>query len=287
MNSVRPAASSSPIPIYDTLLRSKPPSSPIPQPGLAPDHIERERPTSSLLRGAKVTYDLLLGEDLDRVVGKHESIGERGLGALSLGSNVFPMGKALGIATKALAHLGVALGGNALAHLGAFGATDLGRAAIRTAEHESVAISIVRDVGGKYPSLDLKAIEKGVRGHPHTIREHVGKTIDDLKARLRKNSHIPSSSLYHDLATAQRSVDFVVAKAENQARIADWLKDGSKRTLTLRAHVPAESIGTTISRADAAASRDAVATNDAIVVFSRDSQSPTAYTILTSYPETI
>ena len=153
----------------------------------------------------------------------------------------------------------------------------------RLALDAPVAAGIVRNVGGAYPSLDLRAIERGGAGRPHTLQRHVGKSDVDLRERLATEP-VPASSTYTDLASAQRATDFVIGTSQNQAKIEMWLENGAKGTQLLDAAVPGAAIGRVLSRADAATGRGAVASSDAQVVLKADSNSPSGYTVLSSYP---
>jgi hypothetical protein len=202
---------------------------------------------------------------LDDAFGTDKTFTQRANGTLSHASDFFPIAKAAGLGIQTIAHIEIGLGCSALR------------------EAVAAATSIVRDVGGQHSSLDLQAIEKGAKGEPHTLKFHVGKSVAELLQRF-VSERIQRSSTYTDLASAQRSTDYVIGKPENQAKIATWLRGGAKGTQVLDGSVPGDSIGWTISRLDVEAGLPAKAANDARVVLKADSSWPTGYTILTSYP---
>lgn len=157
---------------------------------------------------------------------------------------------------------------------------DFERVAI--ARPSALDVSAVRDVGGVHPSFDLRAIERGVPGHPHTLAQHVGKDDAFLKARIANGKH--EASTYEDLAAAQRSTDAVIGDPQNQNRISTWIAGGAIGNLRLDGSVSGTAIGRVLSREDVAVGSASRETNHATVILKSDAASTAAYTILTSYP---
>ena len=245
MKSVGPAASPflDPTPSTGSLPRA--PLWPTPQAGVAPDRIQRSRsqPVSFIPFGS-ASFGIKTVEHV----------------ALALDARIHEHG-----AIDTVSHAG----------------QHAGLVAMR--EAEAATISVVRDVGGRYPSLDLQAIEKGGIGQPHTLERHVGKSDAELRERLA-TERVPASSTYDSLASAQRSTDFVIGDSANQSRIGAWLERGARGTQLLDGTVPGAPVGRVMSRAEGAAGRSAQTTSDAQVVLKADPSSPSGYTVLSSYP---
>jgi hypothetical protein len=56
----------------------------------------------------------------------------------------------------------------------------------------------------------------------HTLRKHVGRSDDDLRERLREETHIAAASTYSDRATAETTV--AAALDQNRQKILRWLQ---------------------------------------------------------------
>ncbi len=121
------------------------------------------------------------------------------------------------------------------------------------------------------PSLDLAGIE-GVDGH--TLRRHVGKSDEDLRARALRTHHDVSS--FDDAATAQATVD--EAFAENQSRIERWISAG-RGNLALHVH-----FDHTIGRVFRYDRQRCEPAGDAEVILERRPQMPQGYTVITAFP---
>ena len=121
-------------------------------------------------------------------------------------------------------------------------------------------------------SHDLSTDE---RAGGHTLRKHVGRTDDDLRARLARED-ISAASTYTDRVAAE----FAVGKAllESQSRIESWMARAGHPNLVLdyRGNEP---IGRTLHRGSSASQPCA----DAKIVLRWLSSSE--YYVLTSYPE--
>jgi toxin YxiD len=70
-----------------------------------------------------------------------------------------------------------------------------------------------------YPAHDL-SIDEAAGGH--TLRKHVGRTDQELQARLLQERTISAASTYTDRATAEKVVSMVLAR--DHERIGRWLE---------------------------------------------------------------
>lgn len=114
----------------------------------------------------------------------------------------------------------------------------------------------------------------------HTIERHVGKTDDELRARLRRETQISAASTYTDLETARRVVGAAVA--QSRARIEAWSqRSGSRPNLVVNYAEPGgRSIGRSIRRG----ARVSSTASQALVVL-RWLPRERHWIVLTSYPE--
>lgn len=128
---------------------------------------------------------------------------------------------------------------------------------------------------GRVTPRDLRRDE--ARGG-HTIARHVGKTDDELRERLARES-ISAASTYPDLETAQRVVGLALRR--HAARVEAWQqREGRRPNLVLPvARPPAmPPIGRVLRRG----SDEPVEAHAAIVVLRWDDDD---FYVLTSYPE--
>lgn len=114
----------------------------------------------------------------------------------------------------------------------------------------------------------------------HTLERHVGKTDEELRARLRRERRISAASTYTDLATAERVVGETLDRARR--RVERWAaRTGRRPNLALDFDGdPRVVIGRSLRRGDAAVED----CHDAVVVLRWDEASGD-YVVLTSYPE--
>lgn len=114
----------------------------------------------------------------------------------------------------------------------------------------------------------------------HTIARHVGKSDDDLRARLRREPQISAASTYTDLATARRVVG--VALAQSRGRVQAWAgRRGPRPNLVVDYAEPG---GRAIGRALRRGARASTDATRALVVL-RWLQREQRWIVLTSYPE--
>lgn len=124
---------------------------------------------------------------------------------------------------------------------------------------------------------DLQADEQ--RGG-HTIERHVGKSDDELRARLSRERQISAASTYTDLTVAEMTVARVLA--QESRRIESWTgRRGPRQNLALDYTGPAS---TTIGRTLRRGARRVEPCSDAVVVLRWDERRGDYY-VLTSYPE--
>ena len=114
----------------------------------------------------------------------------------------------------------------------------------------------------------------------HTLARHVGKTDDELRARLARERRISAASTYPDRDTAERVVGS--ALQAQSARLDAWLaREGRRPNLVIDYDgSPRVSIGRSIRRG----SRNAEPCRSALVVLRWD-EATGEYFVLTSYPE--
>jgi Bacterial CdiA-CT RNAse A domain len=110
----------------------------------------------------------------------------------------------------------------------------------------------------------------------HTLKRHVGRTDNDLEARLRQEPGISAASTYTDRATAE----LVIAGALNQNRekIERWLERDKHPNLVVD-YDGERPVGRTMNRGSLQSQPCA----HAIIVLRWDG--PNEYHVLTSYPE--
>lgn len=125
---------------------------------------------------------------------------------------------------------------------------------------------------------DLQADE---RMGGHTLERHVGKTDEELAARLRREPNISAASTYTDALTARRIVALAIARA--RGRIDAWeARTGSRPNLVLNYSTPdGAAVGRSLARGQRA-SRPA----DRALVVLRWYERERRWIVLTSYPET-
>lgn len=113
----------------------------------------------------------------------------------------------------------------------------------------------------------------------HTLARHVGRTDDQLRARLVRES-IAAASTYLDRATAERVVAATLDRLGD--RVARWVsREGARPNLALAYRGdPARPIGRTLRRG----ARSSEPAHHAVVVLRWDQRHRDFY-VLTSYPE--
>jgi hypothetical protein len=112
----------------------------------------------------------------------------------------------------------------------------------------------------------------------HTLARHIGRTDEQLRERLRRETQIVAASTYTDRAIAERVV--ARALAANRPQVDAWLgRQGDRPNLVLDYHSPdPEPIGRSIERG----SRTALKCEDALIVLRWGGG--TTFYVLTTYP---
>ncbi len=119
---------------------------------------------------------------------------------------------------------------------------------------------------------DLAADE---RKGGHTLSRHIGKTDDELRARLKAEPDISAASTYTDRSSAEKTV--AAAMSDNASKVVAWrARKGDRPNLVLDAEMPL-TIGRTMRRGQATREADS-----AVVVLKWDGK---AGFVLTSYPQ--
>ena len=124
-------------------------------------------------------------------------------------------------------------------------------------------------------SRDLAA-DEAIGGH--TLQRHVGRSDDDLRARLEREPQISSASTYIDRATAERVVGGALEKG-SRAFTAWRERSGRRPNFALRYRADGV-IGRSIARGHT----EPVPCDRAVVVLRWDERRDRYY-VLTSYPE--
>ena len=112
----------------------------------------------------------------------------------------------------------------------------------------------------------------------HTLKKHVGRSDEDLRARLQRERNIAAASTYSDRETAESAI--AQAVADNAERVRNWLaRRGNRPNLVLDFQGdPAHPLGRTMHRGDSTSQP----CSNAVMVLRADGDS---YYVLTSYPE--
>lgn len=109
----------------------------------------------------------------------------------------------------------------------------------------------------------------------HTIARHVGKSDDELRARLKAEPDISAASTYTARAVAEETV--FVAMSENASKVAAWrARKGDRPNLVIDVEMPF-AVGRSMRRGQAARETDS-----AVIVLKWDGKG--GY-VLTSYPQ--
>ena len=126
------------------------------------------------------------------------------------------------------------------------------------------------------PGRDL---ERDERLGGHTLARHVGRTDDELRARLARE-RVSAASTYEDVATARQVV--ATALERSVAEIDAWARrTGGRANLALRCRGPrGHPIGRSIRRGETTPQP----CYDAVIVLRWDERARDYY-VLTSYPE--
>ncbi|HUM04316.1 MAG TPA: RNase A-like domain-containing protein [Terriglobales bacterium] len=111
----------------------------------------------------------------------------------------------------------------------------------------------------------------------HVLRKHVGRSDEDLRARLEREPNISGASTYEDRVTAERVIGAAIA--QNQDRIHRWLDHSGGHANLVLDYDAGGPIGRTLNRGD----NQSRPCSHAVVVLRYDP--PASFHVLTSYPE--
>lgn len=133
---------------------------------------------------------------------------------------------------------------------------------------------------GRVPDAIRRDLRADEQLGGHTLERHVGKTDDDLAARLGRERQISAASTYTDADTAERAVG--AALAQSQGRLDAWLaRSGARPNLVL---TYTQATGPPLGRSLPRGTRASVPCNRALVVLRWDERADRWF-VLTSYPE--
>jgi Bacterial CdiA-CT RNAse A domain len=134
--------------------------------------------------------------------------------------------------------------------------------------------------GGKVQIAGIPggSLEAHERAGGHLLERHVGKTAEDLRERLQRDTRISAASSFTDKKSAEEAV--VATIAANQKKITGWLKGDEDRLVI--SYSGRKVIGISMGRGSNRA-RDAM---DVRLVLVRDKRFAGGWRILTGYPET-
>ncbi|PYX30523.1 MAG: hypothetical protein DMG80_12365 [Acidobacteria bacterium] len=110
----------------------------------------------------------------------------------------------------------------------------------------------------------------------HVLRKHVGRSDDELRARLSDERHISAASTYTDRATAERAIDSAISTSQD--RIQRWLKRSGGHPNLVLDYESNQPLGRTLNRGE----KQSRPCSHAVVVLRYAAPS---YYVLTSYPE--
>jgi len=110
----------------------------------------------------------------------------------------------------------------------------------------------------------------------HTLRKHVGRSDEELRARLERERDISAASTWTDRTVAEETV--AQALRAERGRIDAWIERGSRRS-NLALHFAA---GRLIGRSIARGAYQSAPCTQAVIVLRADGD---GFYVLTTYPE--
>lgn len=114
-------------------------------------------------------------------------------------------------------------------------------------------------------------------GSGHTLREHVGRTDDEMLERLRSQTHLSRTSTFDDYDDAERLVDSVLARHDNEIR--EWIL--SRRGGHLRLRVDFDEVtGRSVLKDGTIVHPTSVR-----VILASNRTDPDSWSVLTSFPD--
>jgi hypothetical protein len=147
------------------------------------------------------------------------------------------------------------------------------------AEVAAVQSAGTRDGTASATAVDRYDLGRDEKRGGHTLARHVGRSDEDLRARLLQERQISAASTYTDRITAERVV--AMALAQHRAQVDRWLaRQGPRPNLALDYRAAGgEPIGRSLTRRG----RRVVPCSDALIVLRWDRRG--GFYVLTSYPE--
>jgi len=129
---------------------------------------------------------------------------------------------------------------------------------------------------GRFP-IDLKQ-QEGI-DNAHVLREHGGRSDEELRERLRDQQELPAASTFTDKKTAQEAVQAVVNA--NESEISAWLKSGDFPRSTF-SHTFAEPVGRVWRRSDFNGGKGPTEANHVILVLQRSDSERNTFVVYTA-----
>ena len=126
-------------------------------------------------------------------------------------------------------------------------------------------------------STERYDLERDEERGGHTLKKHVGRTDEELRARLRRERNISAASTWTDRETAEETV--ADALRAERSRVESWMHRGYPRP-NLALHYDA---GHTIGRSLQRGAEQIVDCSSAVIVLRADG--PDSFYVLTTYPE--
>lgn len=111
----------------------------------------------------------------------------------------------------------------------------------------------------------------------HTLEKHVGRSDEQLQARVRRERNISAASTWTDRGTAEETV--AQALRAERGRVESWMRRGYPRANLALHYDAGHSIGRSLRRGE----EQTVDCTAAVIVLRADG--PDTFYVLTTYPE--
>jgi len=112
----------------------------------------------------------------------------------------------------------------------------------------------------------------------HAVAQHVGKSDQQLIARLSAEPKLKATSTFSDLYTAERAIGDTLRL--NQTKVNEWLQSSSGPN---RLVLP-QSLGYNVGRVISKGSKQSTNSQKVRLVIDKDPGAPKGFVIITSYP---
>lgn len=110
----------------------------------------------------------------------------------------------------------------------------------------------------------------------HTLREHVGRSLDDMYLRLLRKPGLQATSTFRTTHDAERAIEEILRR--NAGSVERWLSQGRGK------HVLTEDLGRDVGEVLVRGSDSAISTTRARIVLIRDETMPDGWRLLTAFP---